>query len=172
MTSQQRLIRRYIKNMSHGRLRWIGLRTLRKGPVEVVDSVMALEGLGLEGDHRSEKTPGSARQVSIISSEFISQIEHYSGHAPIDPALLRRNLVVDSINLNAVRYQRFRIGEAVFEATALCHPCSRMDQAVGAGTVAAMLGHGGLCARVLCTGKITVGDKVEVLDVQAGLGAC
>lgn len=163
MTSQQRLIRRYISDIGSGSLQWIGLRTQRKGEIDVVSTVMALKDLGLEGDHRALKTPGSARQISIISREFISQIEHYSGHSPIDPALLRRNLVVDSINLNAMRHQRFQIGEAVFEATALCHPCSRMDRAVGKGTVAAMLGHGGLCARVLESGEITIGDAVTVL---------
>lgn len=166
MTSQQRLIRRITGDIKPGTLRWIGLRTRRKGEVAVVDSAIALQDLGLEGDHRCDKTPGSARQVSLISTEFIAQIEHYSGHSPIDPALLRRNLVIEHLNLNAVRHQRFRIGEAIFQATALCHPCSRMDEAVGPGTVAAMLGYGGLCARVLASGRIAVGDKVEVLAAE------
>ncbi|MFK7974751.1 MAG: MOSC domain-containing protein [Halioglobus sp.] len=167
MTSQQRLIGRYIKDLGQGRLSWIGLRTERKGHIDVVNTTMAVEGLGLEGDHRMLKTPGSARQVSIISAEFITQIEHYSGHPSIDPGALRRNLVLEGINLNAMRYQRFQIGDAVFEATALCHPCTRMDQAVGKGTVAAMLGHGGLCARVLKSGRVTVGDAVKVLQEKS-----
>lgn len=167
MTSQQRLIRRYIQDIGRGTLRWIGLRESRKGTIRVVDKVQALEGLGLEGDHRTQKTPGSARQVSLTSVEFISQIEHYSGYFPIDPVQLRRNLVIENLNLNAMRHQRFRIGEAVFEATALCHPCSRMDQSVGPGTTAAMLGHGGLCARVVCSGVIELGDEVEILLPQS-----
>jgi MOSC domain-containing protein YiiM len=85
-----------------------------------------------------------------------------AGHDHIDPGALRRNLVVRGINLNALRHQRFQIGDALFEATALCHPCSRMETALGKGGVAAMLGHGGLCARILKTGVIRVGDQVEV----------
>jgi MOSC domain-containing protein YiiM len=108
------------------------------------------------------KTPGSARQVTLISEEFIGQIAHFTGHGHIDPGVLRRNLVVRGINLNALRHQRFQIGDALFEATALCHPCSRMETALGKGGVAAMLGHGGLCARILKTGVIRVGDQVEV----------
>ena len=110
------------------------------------------------------KTPGSARQVTLISQEFIQQIEHFTGIGSIDPALLRRNLVVAGINLNALRHQRFKIGEALFEATALCHPCSRMETALGKGGVAAMIGHGGLCARILRTGTIRVGDQLVVLQ--------
>jgi len=110
------------------------------------------------------KTPGSARQVTLISQEFIQQIAHFTGIGSIDPALLRRNLVVAGINLNALRHQRFKIGEALFEATALCHPCSRMETALGKGGVAAMIGHGGLCARILRTGTIRVGDQLVVLQ--------
>jgi MOSC domain-containing protein YiiM len=108
------------------------------------------------------KTPGSARQVTLISEEFMQQIAHFTGLSTIDPVLLRRNLVVSGINLNALRHQRFQIGDAVFEATALCHPCSRMEAALGKGGVAAMIGHGGLCAKILSTGYITVGDRLEV----------
>ncbi|TGD72533.1 MOSC domain-containing protein [Mangrovimicrobium sediminis] len=153
---------RFARDLPPGTLNWIGLRSARRGDVVPVQQAQALATLGLEGDHRTSKAPGSARQVTLISEEFIAQIAHYSGHETIDPALLRRNLVVRGINLNALRHQRFRIGGAEFEATALCHPCSRMEEALGKGGVAAMLGHGGLCARILHSGLIQVGDLLEV----------
>ncbi len=83
---------------------------------------------------------------------------------------MNRFKLVKDINLNALRHQYFAIGEAVFQATAICHPCSRMDQAVGAGTVSAMLGHGGLCAKILKSGAITVEDRVEVLHSYVAPG--
>lgn len=125
-------------------------------------SVQAIAEAGLAGDHRTEKTPGSGRQVTLISREFIAQIAHFTGTTDIDPAILRRNLVVSGVNLNALRYQRFRIGEALFEASALCHPCSRMEQALGKGGVAAMLGHGGLCCKILQGGSLSIGDSLVV----------
>ena len=125
--------------------------------------VSAVAGRGLSGDHRLTKTPGSGRQVTVISEEFIGQIAHFLGRNAIDPDLLRRNLVVSGINLNALRHQQFRIGGATFEATALCHPCSRMESALGRGGVAAMLGHGGLCAKIISSGEIAVGDSVCIL---------
>ncbi|WP_432473100.1 MOSC domain-containing protein [Amphritea sp. HPY] len=158
--TQKTLFSRYLKDLKPGTLIWIGLRPGRKQDMVSVDSVLAIKSLGLEGDHRCAKTPGSARQVTIISEEFIDLIARYSGHATIDPALLRRNLVVRGVNLNALRHQCFQIGGALFEATALCHPCSRMDRALGQGGAAAMLGYGGLCARILQSGTISVGDKL------------
>jgi MOSC domain-containing protein YiiM len=78
----------------------------------------------------------------------------------IKPARLRRNIVVSGINLNALRRQRFRVGKALFEATQLCHPCARMEQELGSGGVVAMLGYGGLCARIIEAGVIACGDAV------------
>jgi len=161
--TQKKLFSRYLQDLPDGELIWIGLRPERKQAMVEVDSVLAIAESGLEGDHRRGKTSGSARQVTIISEEFIGLIARYSGHAVIAPALLRRNLVVRGINLNALRHQRFRIGDALFEATALCHPCSRMDRALGPGGAAAMLGYGGLCARILHSGTISVGDKLVPL---------
>ncbi|WP_299201502.1 MOSC domain-containing protein [uncultured Amphritea sp.] len=162
--TQKQLFARYLKDLKPGKLEWIGLRPKRKEDLHIVDSVEALAGLGLEGDHRCSKTPGSARQVTLISAEFIQMIEAYTGIEQIDPAILRRNLVVSGINLNALRHQQFSIGAARFEATALCHPCVRMDQALGQGGTAAMLGYGGVCARILESGVIRVGDLLIPLE--------
>ena len=71
--------------------------------------------------------------------------------------------MVKGVNLNALRRQRFRIGSAVFEATLLCHPCVRMEENLGKGGVAAMLGHGGLCAKIIESGDIASGDEISVL---------
>lgn len=166
MKSQKYLFGRFINDLKPGKLTWIGLRPERKAPMQTTNRVMALESRGLEGDHRCSKTPGSARQVTLISEEYIQLIAHFTGREHLDPALLRRNLVVKDINLTALRYQQFAIGEAIFEATALCHPCARMETALGKGGVAAMLGHGGLCLKILQSGQIQVGDSVTVIKPQ------
>jgi MOSC domain-containing protein YiiM len=154
---------RFARDLRPGRLEWIGLRSKRREPLTVVDSALAIVDRGLVGDHRVEKTPGSGRQVTVISREFIAQTAHFLGIESIDPGLLRRNLVVSGINLHALRHQRFTIGEVTLEANALCHPCSRMETALGRGAVAAMLGHGGLCCRILHGGELRIGDDVSVL---------
>ncbi|WOJ96955.1 MOSC domain-containing protein [Congregibacter brevis] len=162
MTKRTNPLDRFAKHLKPGKLEWIGLRSARKAPLTEVKSVQAIASRGLDGDHRVDKTPGSGRQVTLISREFIEQTEHFLGTDAIDPATLRRNLVVSGINLHALRHQRFAIGDAIFEASALCHPCSRMEMALGKGGVAAMLGHGGLCCKILKGGVITLGDEVRV----------
>jgi MOSC domain-containing protein YiiM len=160
MNSQARLLDKLCADITPGKLEWIGLRSERRGEVVVVDQAEAVVDLGLVGDHRMKKTPGSGRQVTIISQEYIQQICQHIGHESIDPRLLRRNLVISGMNMNLLRYQRLQIGEVIIEANALCHPCSRMDENLGKGGAAAMFGYGGLCAKIIQGGRIQVGDAV------------
>jgi MOSC domain-containing protein YiiM len=149
-----------------GTLSWIGLRRERRGPVDGVASTDALVGLGLRGDRRVDgraPQPAAKRQVTLIQAEHLPVIAALLRRDGVEPALLRRNLVVEGINLLALKDQRFRIGAALFEGTGPCHPCSRMEEALGDGGLAAMRGHGGITARVLEEGRIAVGDAVEAL---------
>ena len=167
MTKRVNPLDRYAADIKPGELTWIGVRPRRREPLQSIRSTKAVATLGLEGDHRMGKTPGSGRQVTIISEEFIAQIEHHLNQTGIDPGTLRRNLVVKGLNLNALRRQRFRIGGALFEATQLCHPCARMEENLGKGGVAAMLGYGGLCAKILESGDIAIGDSISVVTEDA-----
>jgi len=160
MNSVGRLLSRHLQDLPPGKLTWIGLRPERKASMRIVEKVMAIKDLGLEGDRRCIGTPGSARQITLINQEHIDVISSLLGINSVSPNLLRRNLVISGINLIALRHQRFRIGEAEFEATAHCYPCLRMEQALGKGAVGAMLGHGGICAKIIASGSISVGDSV------------
>jgi len=168
MDSDTRFLEKLRREIAPGKLEWIGLRTERRGEIKIVEHAEALVGLGLDGDHRCLKTPGSARQVTIISREYIHQIERQLGKDFIDPILLRRNLVISGMNMNLLRFQRLQIGEAIFETSALCDPCSRMDENLGKGGAAAMFGYGGLCAKIIQGGQIAVGDSVvRLLPVKS-----
>lgn len=161
MNTQARLFARYLDDLPQGKVEWIGVRPARKEPMQILESVEAIAGLGLQGDRRCQGREGSARQVTITSVEYIQIISQLLKKKDINPALLRRNIVVSGINLTALRHQRFRMGEVIIEATAQCHPCKRMDEALGKHGVAAMLGHGGLCAKIIEGGVIHLGDAVE-----------
>lgn len=160
MNSVGKLLSKHLDKLQPGTVEWIGLRPERKAQMAIVEQAVALKDLGLEGDRRCLGSPGSGRQVTLINREHISVIESLLGHGSIAPELLRRNLVVSGINLIALRHQRFRIGDAEFEANAHCHPCLRMEQAIGKGAVAAMMGHGGVCAKIIKSGTINIGDSV------------
>ena len=152
-----------------GEVVWIGVRTAKKVPVEVVEEVQAIEGVGLQDDHYSAR-PGSKRQVTLIQEEHLAVVASCLGLENIDPAELRRNIVVRGINLLALKEKQFRIGNAVLEMSGLCHPCSRMEQQLGPGGYNAMRGHGGITARVIYGGVIKKGDKLAVLT-HSGSGS-
>lgn len=142
-----------------GRLDWIGIRPERRSPLISVPMAHLLAG-GLEGDHRNK---AGARAVTLIQGEHLPAIAALAGLSEIDPAMLRRNLVVSGINLLALRHRKFRIGGTVVKGIETCPPCSRMEEALGTGGYNAMRGHGGLCAAVIEPGTISLGDSISAI---------
>jgi MOSC domain-containing protein YiiM len=140
---------------------WIGVRPARKAALVPLEAAEITLEAGLVGDHYSGR-PGGKRQVTLIQAEDLSAIAGYLGRE-VTPGDLRRNLVVEGINLRALKDRRFRIGEAVLEATDDCHPCSRMEIILGPGGYNAVRGHGGITARVIEGGVVRLGDAVGVL---------
>ena len=150
-----------------GRLAWIGLRTERHGPIaETSEAQITLED-GLVGDRWAGR-PGGKRQVTLIAREDLAAVAAFLGLAEIPPAVLRRNLLIEGINPLALKERRIAIGEAILEVTDECHPCSRMEAALGVGGYNAMRGRGGLTTRVIRGGIIRVGDAVSRLNGAAG----
>lgn len=153
--------------MRSGRVVWIGIRPARRERVVVTQDVIAEAGKGLVGDRYKTSTDGP-RQVTLIEQEDLAAIASYLDNDSLDPSLLRRNIVIQGINLRALKDRRFKVGNAVLEYTGECHPCSRMEENLGIGGYNAVRGHGGITARVILGGAIAVGDGVQaVLDQRS-----
>ena len=155
----------YIKELMRsipqvGKVEWVSVRPTARGEVTPLEAVEAQEGKGLVGDHYGG-TSGS-RQVTLIQAEHLAAVAYMLKMDVIDPELTRRNIVVSGINLLAFADQQFQIGEAVLEMTGLCHPCTRMEENLGAGGYNALRGHGGITCRIVKGGKIKVGDAVRL----------
>jgi MOSC domain-containing protein YiiM len=143
-----------------GRLEWIGLRLRCRAALDAVDRADAIHDRGLMGDHSASRS-GGKRQVTLIQSEHLVAVAQLIGQETLDPARLRRNLVVSGINLLALRDREFCIGEVVLLGTGPCAPCSRMEEALGVGGFNAMRGHGGITAKIIHEGALRVGDSVS-----------
>ena len=147
-----------------GCVQWIGLRPKRDVPMQEVNEVNAIAGKGLQGDRYASGS--GKRGITLIQAEHLPVIAALSGHEKIAPATLRRNIMVSGIPLIALIGKKFRIGDALFEGTDACDPCERMEAALGPGAYNAMVGHGGLCARILQGGKISIGDSLVAIEEE------
>ena len=145
--------------MRPGRVVWIGLRPQRRAPMQVADAARLDPAQGVLGD-RYKSHGARTRQVTLIGAEDLVAIAAFMGLERVDPEELRRNIVVSGINLLALKGRRFRLGGAVLEHTGECHPCSRLEETIGAGGYNAVRGRGGITARVLEPGEVRLGDEV------------
>jgi MOSC domain-containing protein YiiM len=125
---------------------------------------------GVVGD-RWLGRPGSAgtRQVTLITEEALLAIARFLGLASVPPEALRRNVVVGGINLLALRDKRVVVGSAVLDITGECHPCSRMEEILGAGGYNAVRGQGGVTAKIVEPGVVCLGDAISLVSSTCSL---
>ena len=156
-----------------GIVEWIGVRPQRMARPVSVREVRAIKDVGLQGDHYGGGA-GGQRHVTLIQHEHLAVVakllalrDRIDAPIPLDPALVRRNIVVSGINLLALKDRQFRLGDVVLAFTGPCQPCSAMEALLGRGGWNAMRGHGGICARIVEEGRIRLGDRLDPLDPVA-----
>ena len=140
-----------------GTVVWLGIRPIRRAPPIARPEITVGEDGRIAGDHAR----GGARGVTLIGETDLDAIASFLGEpTPLDPARLRRNVVVRGLNLHALKEGTFRLGTARLAMTGLCHPCSRMEEEFGPGGTNAVRFHGGITARVLEPGVVRFGDRL------------
>lgn len=142
-----------------GAIDWIGVRPERGAPMQSLDRVEITPD-GLVGD----RARAGKRAVTLLQGEHLPVIASFLGRASVEPAILRRNLVVRGLNLAGLRGREVQVGSAVLRITVICAPCSQMERAFGHGGYGAVRGHGGWCAEVMTPGHVAIGDVVRPVD--------
>lgn len=122
---------------------------------------------GLEQDRYAAGTgsfsrwSASYRAITLIAQEDIDAAEAEFG-VSMQSGQHRRNLVVAGVPIRELRGVQFSVGEVVLEGVRWCAPCkylvrvTRQPEAFDA-----LMGRGGLRARVLTPGRICAGDPVD-----------
>ena len=149
-------------------------------PMIAHECVRAIAGAGLEGDRyainmgafsaarlgKPGRIPDADRQVSLISTGGIDEantVLEQHGLRPVQYVGTRRGLIIETTAqaLLDLIGKRFRIGVVIMEGAEDCAPCHRPAHLAcrpddGAAFKAAFAGRGGLRARILTSGIITV----------------
>lgn len=147
-----------------GRVVWIGVRPEHGAALVALPQARAIGGLGLEGDIASNGRAGGKRQVTLFQAEHLPVLASFTGQTKVTPLQVRRNLVVEGVNLLSLMRLRFRIGkEVILVGTGPCAPCGKMDETIAPGGFQAMRGHGGITTSVEVGGVIRVGDEIRTV---------
>ena len=167
-TSNERSI---LTERDAGVLRDIYIAAERGAPMTSVDAVTAVAGEGLAGDRyaagagtfsaRAALVPG-ARALSLIDDADIARCNERLGQT-LDTHVLRRNLVVEGIDLLALRGQRLAIGPVVIRLAGRCAPCGLLSRYVGADMRRGLYRGGGMRGVIETGGSIRVGQAVICL---------
>ncbi len=116
-------------------------------------------GRGIAGDRfETGRYP-----ITFFSLEVAQMMEGPLGKT-LDTADFRRNIIISGVNLCELIGRRFRIGGVIFEGLAHCNPCTWMNAVIGEGAYALMKGRGGLRARVVEGGTLTLGETTLQSD--------
>ncbi len=125
-----------------------------RAPMQAVNPARALENLGLEGDRHA--MPDGKRQVLLMPAEVLDKLD-------IPVGAVKENITTRGIDLMHLPFgTRLQIGEALFELSRVCEPCSRMDE-IRRGLQDELDGQRGMLARVVRGGELRVGDEIKVI---------
>ncbi len=135
-------------------------------PMQKLDQVKALADCGLEGDRYCKRagywTGVDECQATLIAAEDLEEIAGTTAVC-IQNGEHGRNLITRGIRLDSLQGKMFQVGEAVFEYDRPRPPCVYIQEITQPGMTQALMGRGGICARVVRSGLIRVGDSIVVL---------
>lgn len=134
--------------------------------MQPVTEVRAVPGRGLEGDRyfygkgSFSRWPGPHREVTLIAEEALREMAESTG-VMLLPEQSRRNILTRGIDVNGLLHQTFSIGSVRMKGLRLCQPCKYLARLTDLpDLVPALLNRGGLRARILTEGVISIGDPI------------
>jgi MOSC domain-containing protein YiiM len=151
--------------MWQGALESIHIASQAAAPLQSLAEVLAIPGVGLEGDRYALKQgtffkqPDPSVELTLIEAEAIEAAEK-KHHLKLAPGETRRNLVTRGVPLNDLIGIEFRIGEVRVRGIRLSNPCSYLQRLTGKDVMQALRNRGGLRAQILSQGIVRVGDSI------------
>ncbi|MDX1802537.1 MAG: MOSC domain-containing protein [Alcanivorax sp.] len=137
-----------------------------RGPVTSPTAVQLRAGCGIVGDRHYKRNAPAAEQITLIESEAIDAYNR-EYRQQVAAATLRRNVLTEGVDLNALEGREFLLGAIRLRGIELCEPCSVVGKLLAGDltpsrVIQALLGRGGLRCEILSTGVVRVGDAIQV----------
>jgi hypothetical protein len=126
-------------------------------PIHDVAVARCRAGWGLEGDRFYGWRPDYKGQVTFFAWETLLAAREKFTLPALSPAVFRRNVITDGLDLNGLIGRRFTLGGVEFEGVCEARPCVWMNKVVAAGAEEWLVGRGGLRAKILSDGELGVG---------------
>ncbi len=123
------------------------------------ETVRCLPGRGLEGDRFLDFKTDYKGQITFFAQEVYEALCVRLGTTRHTPAVFRRNVITEGVDLNSLIGKTFDIQGVRFKGMAECSPCHWMDEAFAEGAEAALKGNGGLRAKILTDGILSVSQE-------------
>ena len=127
-------------------------------PLVEVSQIECVAGNGIRGDRFYNYRDEYKGQITFFSLEVFERLAAHFELPDKSAGALRRNVVVSGIDLNDLIGEEFSIQGVRLRGTAHCKPCYWMNQAIARGAEEFLHGNGGLRAKILTDGVISVGD--------------
>jgi MOSC domain-containing protein YiiM len=144
----------------------IHIATAVSAPVDAVEAVGAIAGVGLDGDRYAHgrghyRDDRVSRGLTLVEAEAIEALAREHG-IELAAGETRRNLTTRGISLNDLVGRRFWVGDVLCQGTRLCEPCQYLADLTGKPLLRPLVHRGGLRADILSGGLIRQGDRRPV----------
>lgn len=126
-------------------------------PVRECDRVECVAGRGIRGDRFFDYRPDYKGAITFFSWEvFQSLLQALQLPPDTSPAVTRRNVILEGVDLNTLIGREFEVQGVHFAGVEECRPCFWMNEAFGHPRAEEWLrGRGGLRARILTSGWLS-----------------
>ena len=142
----------------------IGLTKDHNKEIIEVSEINLIAGKGIVGDRHFRDFNDPFNQLSIIESENID--EYNSKNKLSIPYLnFRRNIITKGLKLNDLLNKNIKIGPVKLNVIDLCRPCRHLSEKLGRNDIIKeFLKKGGIRCQIINDGKISVTDKIKVIQ--------
>ena len=116
---------------------------------------------GVEAIKDIEWTKRAIEHNTVWSRKIFSVLRDHN--IKLKPEDHRRNITTRDVPLNHLVGKRFKVGEAILEATRLSTPCRHIEQITGLELFNQLANRSGLNAKIIVGGEIFVGDTIKLV---------